>query len=286
MTPMSIEISYTLRYPEYKPKEDRWTIRQSGIYHRYDRTSSQSLFVLFSPTPQSKAHCKAEELLSTIHPELVTDSFWLHRVLFEVYFPAWRSYIAMLERRFLPLATSAIAAFIDGPLSLGYDSLSTLNSLESRFLQIPAILESATDTLDELCTLLGSASETAATQSGIQCFKNQRRHCIAYSHSAAHLQRRVEVVSKLLADTLLFRDQVLAKEQNRNILRLNKSAVFITTLTLFYLPSSFMAVSLLSLHSFSPSRTLSWFFFSESYPCCENWKLTNRTVSHNSPYSA
>jgi hypothetical protein len=215
------------------------------MYHRYDQTSSQSLFVLFNPTPQSKAHSEAENLLRNLCSEVESDPFWLHRILFGAYFPAWRKYIAAQEQRFLPLANSAIATFIDdGPLSLGYDSLSTLNNLQSRFLEVPAILSSATDTLDELCTLLGSMPDMASTPVGIQFFKNQRRQCIVFSHNAKHLQQRAQIVSKLLADTLLFRDQALAKEQNINILQLNKSAVFITTLTLVYLPSSFLAVSL------------------------------------------
>ena len=173
-----------------------------------------------------------------------SDLFWLHRVLFTAYFPTWREYIAVQEQRFLPLAGSAIATFIDGPLGLGYDSLSTLNGLQTRFLEVPAILASATDILDELCTVISSCSAISTNHPGVQFFKNHRRKCIANSHNASHLQERTHIVSKLLADTLLFRDQVLAKEQNTNILQLNKSAVFITTLTLVYLPSSFLAVSL------------------------------------------
>ncbi|KAJ5512548.1 Mg2+ transporter protein CorA-like/Zinc transport protein ZntB [Penicillium fimorum] len=235
------EISYTLRYPEYKPQEKKWVIRQSGIYHRYDKTSSQSLFVLFSPTPQSKAHLQAENLLRDLDPEVESDPFWLHRVLFSEYFPAWREYIAVHERRFLPLAGSTIATFITGPLSLGYDSLSTLTALQTRFLEVPTILASATDTIDELCTVISSGSVISTNNAGVHFFKNCRRECIANSHNASHLQERVQIVSKLLADTLLFRNQVLAKEQNTNMLQLNKSAVFITTLTLVYLPSSFLA---------------------------------------------
>ncbi|KAJ5165155.1 Mg2+ transporter protein CorA-like/Zinc transport protein ZntB [Penicillium coprophilum] len=235
------EISYTLRYPEYKSQENKWVIRQSGIYHRYDKTSSQNLFVLFNPTPQSKAHSQAENLLRNICPEVESDPFWLHRVLFAVYFPAWRKYIAVHEQRFLPLAGSTIATFITGPLSLGYDSLSTLTALQTRFLEVPAVLASATDILDELCTVISSESVISTDKSAVQVFKNYRRECIANSRNASHLQERAQIVSKLLADTLLFRNQVLAKEQNTNMLQLNKSAVFITTLTLVYLPSSFLA---------------------------------------------
>ncbi|CAI7603500.1 unnamed protein product [Penicillium glandicola] len=265
------EISYTLRYPEYKPQEEKWVIRQTGIYHRYDKTSSQSLFVLFNPTPQSKVHSQAENLLRNFCPEVESDPFWLHRVLFATYFPAWRKYIAAHEERFLPLAGNAIATFISGPLALGYDSLRTLTALQTKFLEVPAILASATDILDELCTVISSSSEISTNHAGVRFFKNQRRECIANSHNASHLQERVQVVSKLLADTLLLRDQVLTKEQNTSMLQLNKSAVFITTLTLVYLPSSFLA-TLFGMNFFDMDQTnnrivgtpMIWIFFVSS----------------------
>lgn len=173
-----------------------------------------------------------------------SDPFWLHRVLFATYFPTWRKYIAVQEHRFLPLARSAIANLIGGELGLGYDSLRTLTGLQTQFLEVSTILASATDLLDDLCTLISSGSVTSTNHAGVHFYKNQRRECIANSHNASHLQERAQIVSKLLADTLLFRDQALAKEQNSNMLKLNKSAVFITTLTLVYLPSSFLAVSI------------------------------------------
>jgi hypothetical protein len=238
-----LEISYSVKYPEYKPSEDKWVIRQSGIWHRYHLRTSQSTYVLFSPTPNSKAHRQAEEWLldSARGPE--KEPFWLHRVLFSAYFPAWRQYIAALERKFLPVANSTFASFIDEPLRVGYDNLSALISLETRFLQIPAILETSSETLGEVCSLLSSTSVVAVQHPGTLCLRNHLRQCKSYSRTASHLQQRTQTTARLLADTLSFRDQVVAKEQNGNMLQLNKSAVFITTLTLLYLPASFVAVS-------------------------------------------
>jgi hypothetical protein len=240
-----IEVSYTIKYPEYKEKDDRWVIRQTGVYHRYDSTTSQSIFILLSPTPQSKAHLEAAKWLSmsSYHSKIEADPFWLHRLLFTAYFPAWRKYITTIENRFLPVAKDALATFIEEPLGLGHDTLTTLNSLETRFRQVPAILASTMDLLQDLCALISSKSETEETKYGINWLNNQTRYCKIYSQSATYLQQRAQSVAKLLSDTLLMRDQLLAQEQNKNILELNKSAVFITRLTLFYLPTSFIAVS-------------------------------------------
>ncbi|KAJ6095507.1 Mg2+ transporter protein CorA-like/Zinc transport protein ZntB [Penicillium sp. IBT 16267x] len=263
-----IEISYTIRYPEYKAKVKEWTIRQTGLYHRYDSATSQSTFILFNPTPRSKAFLKADELLRNADSEVKTDPFWLHSLLFSTYLPAWRERILELERQFLPLANTTYAAFIDEPLNLKYNTLNVLTKLEAGFLQMPTILAGAVDVLDELSVLISSREKTPSTQSELQNLKNQRRQCIAYSRTSMHLQQRVQSVARLLADTLLLRDQVVTSEQNEQIFQLNKSAVFITRLSLLYLPPSFIA-SMFGMNFFGMDRdnstivgtSMIWIFF-------------------------
>ncbi|KAJ5899209.1 Mg2+ transporter protein CorA-like/Zinc transport protein ZntB [Penicillium taxi] len=235
-------MSYTLRYPECKDaNKSKWVIRQSGVYHRYNTKTFQSLFILFSPTPNSRAHCEAREWLQNFETKIGTDHFWLHRLLFSIYFPEWRGYIVSLERRFLDPANEAFATFINESLNLGYDALSSLKRTEGRFLQIPTMLEAAKDALDELDSLLSSMPHLESSHTSCEAFKNQRRRCVSYSRTASQLQQRVQSVAGLLADTLLLRDQILTKEQNQQIFQLNKSAFILTAFTLFYLPSSFLA---------------------------------------------
>lgn len=219
-------------------------IRQTGLYHRFNTETHQSLFILLSPTPNSKAHELAEDWLRSHQNEAKEDPFWLHNVLSSAYFPAWRQYIAALEREFLPIANSTFASYIDEPLRVGYDHLTTLVSLANKFLQTTTLLEPITETLSELSAFMGPGSAGTAGYSGAQQLKNIRRQCMAYSRTSVNLHRRMQLTTQLLADTLSFRDQVVAKEQNSNMLKLNKSAVFITTVTLLYLPASFVTVSL------------------------------------------
>jgi hypothetical protein len=140
----------------------------------------------------------------------------------------------------LPITNTAFATFIEEPLRLSYDHLSTLSNLEIRFLQVPAMITSATEVIEELCALFDTLSRPHIES---QVLQNHRRKCLVYSRTATHLKDRIQTIARLLADTLLLRDQVLAREQNKNIFQLNKSAVFITTLTLLYLPASFLGVS-------------------------------------------
>ena len=80
-------------------------MRQSAVYHCYNIHTAQSTFVLFSPVANSLAHQKAEQYLTGGHDK-ARGPFWLHEVIFSTYFPAWRQYIASMERKFLPIVCS------------------------------------------------------------------------------------------------------------------------------------------------------------------------------------
>jgi hypothetical protein len=237
-----------VKYPEYKESEEKWVIRQTGVYQRYNTDTHKGLFILLSPTPSSKAHHKAEEWLRNYRQDAEPEPFWLHNIVASTYFPAWRQYIVALELEFLPIVNSTFSTYIDEQLRVGYDNLSVLVSIEHKFLLIPALLEQATDVLVEIDSHVASTAEPTANHPGTQQLKNLQRQCIAYSRTATHLRQRVQTAAQLLANTLSFRDQVMTKQQNENMLKLNKTAVFITTLTLFYLPASFVTVSYFWVH--------------------------------------
>lgn len=236
----STEIGYTIRYPELKPDGQQWVIRQSGLYYQHDPTTSQSVSVLFSPSPNSAAHQKIENYLLGADSGSRTpfDPSHIHEILFEAYFPAFRKYIAFLEGKLLPIANTTFSTFIDEPLRVGYDNLSSLASLESQFLQASTFLSHAEDVLQELSQTLCQEKQRPQT---VGVLDNYRRQAIAHCRTATLLQRRAQTTTQLLANTLSCHDQLLAKQQNNNMLRLNKSAVFLTTLTLLYLPASFVA---------------------------------------------
>ncbi|KAI2470990.1 hypothetical protein F4781DRAFT_429787 [Annulohypoxylon bovei var. microspora] len=236
----SIEIGYTIRYPELKPNGEQWAIRQSGLYYRYDATTSQTVSVLFSPTPNSAAHQKMEDSLLGVNSDMGPqfDPCQIHEILFETYFPSWRQYIAFLETRLLPITSTTFSTFIDEPLRVGYDNLSALASLDSQFLQASNFLSHGEEVLHELSSILSQEKQNVRTAGQLD---NYCRQAIAHNRTTKFLQSRAQTTSQLLTDTLAFRDQHLSKEQNGNMLRLNKSAVFLTTLTLIYLPASFVA---------------------------------------------
>ncbi|SCV31947.1 uncharacterized protein FFFS_03058 [Fusarium fujikuroi] len=175
------------------------------------------------------------------------DSFWLHKELFQVYMPAWRRYNAHLEETLLPIANNAVVTFVEELSDTEHRHLTQLAFLESKLIQIPVILQATQDVLGELSSLFGEQFWVVHTGKGssnhsISCqFKQYRRNCQAYARVAQSLQERAQRITQLLVNTLSFREQLNAKSQNESMLKLNKSAVFITTLTLLYLPPSFVA---------------------------------------------
>ncbi|KAI1415508.1 hypothetical protein F5Y13DRAFT_145321 [Hypoxylon sp. FL1857] len=245
-TSSSIEVLYTIRYPELKASDGKWAIRQSGLYYRFDGSTGQTVSVLFSPTPNSVAHQKVKNFLLGIdcNSKDLLASWYIHECLFTAYIPNWRQYIAYLECKLLPETSTTFTTFIEEPLRVGYDNLSSLASLDSQFLQASTLLSHGEDVLRELCSILIEEGLKSKAPGILDTLDNYRRQSVVCCRTAAFLQRRAQTTAQLLADTLSFRDQILAKQQNSSMLQLNKSAVFLTTLTLLYLPASFVAVNI------------------------------------------
>ncbi|KAJ6441395.1 corA-like mg2+ transporter protein domain-containing protein [Purpureocillium lavendulum] len=240
-----IELSYTLRYPEFKEAEKQWAIRQSGVCHRFNTETKQSVFMLLNPKPKSKGHTLVDKHVTSQLGTSGDDGLLsIHQILFFAYIPAWRQYIATQEGVFLPMAGSTFATYIDEPLGLGYDHLSSMMGLESSFSRTISLLASTMALLTDLKALSDDDPLVSSACDGRHdkiILGNHLRQCAAFSRTATYLQQRVQTAAQLLANTLSFRDQVIAKEQSGNMLQLNKSAVFITTLTLIYAPASFAA---------------------------------------------
>ncbi|EXL90144.1 hypothetical protein FOIG_16593 [Fusarium odoratissimum NRRL 54006] len=238
------EVSYTIRYPEFKSAEGTWVIRQTGIYQKFNTKTSQNLFILLNPAPSTRLHQYAQVLASKGPQSIQQDSFWLHKELFRTYFPAWRLYNAYLEKSLIPIANNAVATFIEELTETEYHHLTELAFLETRLVQVPAMLAASRDVLEGLVCLCreitGREDEKIAefSRSALAAIQQHIRECAGYTRVADCLEQRVQKITQLLANTLSFREQLNAKVQNNSMLKLNN---LITTLTVLYLPASFVA---------------------------------------------
>ena len=241
------EIYYTFRYAEYKghPNEP-YVIRQTGVYQKFNLMEKTCLWILVNPVPDSAAHRRVVNALLNYQEEIEQNPLWLHCVIQGSYFPRWREYLAAYEKRLLPLADTTAAAFIAESLRVNHETLSELRSLESRFMPAPAILQSFSDTLSGL----GSLSEKLSVHNCIHAnevrlfaisINNYHKQALTFIRTAKFLQQRSNNTATLVSDTVAFKNQGVAQEQNGNMLVLTRSAVFLTVLTLIYLPWTFMA---------------------------------------------
>jgi hypothetical protein len=173
-------------------------------------------------------------------------SIWPHMRVFyrQLYVKALLSYTSTHTKQ----ADTATATFIKETLRVNHDTLGKVRSLENRFLPMKAILENFVDVLDELKDLSGSLpADPTFSSSDLKVAKprleNCRKQCLAYSRTAEFLQHRSDNTATFVADILDFKNQDVAQDQNVKMLTLTRSAVFITILTLIYLPWTFVSVN-------------------------------------------
>jgi hypothetical protein len=136
---------------------------------------------------------------------------------------------------------------INKPLRVSHDTLGRVRFLESRFLPLRPILtsfEELADGLQDLGRVLG-AKGCAVAERQLQVdsqLANAKRYARAFVRTTMFLQERSNNTATLLADTLAFRNQGVAQEQNGSMVVLTRSAVFITVITLVYLPWTLVTV--------------------------------------------
>lgn len=255
------EIFYSMRYPEYKEDYETWVIRHTGYYHIIDTKTSSNVFIIFEPTTDSVLRETIETYLQDSTHAMNDNPLWLHRLLYKTYFPAWRGYLLSIEARLLPLVGKSFANYIDQPLLVGHEHLGTLYKIKNKLHQATGILANSSALFVEMRSLieqLQNGSQIKLAGSMTSDLRNREREGGSYIRTANAMQDRVQSNIEFLSTTVILRDQVVAKEQNgimmeqndnmmaqnHNMIRLNKSAVFITAVTLVYLPSSWLAVSL------------------------------------------
>lgn len=259
----SWEISYSIRYPEIKDTEDgpEWCQRQSAILHRFNHATSQSVIVLISPNPNATAWEAMVKHLDAHPSGGLPNPLWPHQILLSTHIPAWRKYITSIEAEVLPIVSRFLSCLVDSkeytqrlqtgivfttelnePLRVQYQSLRTLVSCEVRCAKATTVLELTRNVLNQLVLFLNDNAPDRISEL-IPQIRNHQSQCDTYTTTAGFIRQRAQTSAQLLSDTLSFHDQIISNEQNANMFRLNKSAVFITTLTLVYLPASFVAVS-------------------------------------------
>ena len=149
-----------------------------------------------------------------------------------------------------------MGANIDEKLNFSHSALSALQRIEARLLLLPSTFGSLVQDIHMLAAFNdalhdeGSSSDHIhrATQDFLQYYVTM---AAAYSRNAIFLPDKIRGTIQLLSDTLNLKHQKIAQTISENTLALNNAAVkdsatirVITSVTLLYLPATYVAVSI------------------------------------------
>ncbi|MCJ1462465.1 hypothetical protein MMC07_001067 [Pseudocyphellaria aurata] len=137
------EIGYSIKYVERHGRTyptDPFSIRETGIYHKWDRSEGQHVWIFMQASDTTKAG--VERLCSQI-PEL--RQFQIHAAILLGASENWRHYTNYLEKHFSKLVDRSFFAKVDAPvtqgeLSVDFSDIQNLQIFTDKLHQISHIL--------------------------------------------------------------------------------------------------------------------------------------------------
>jgi len=102
----SHDIFYQFWYAEKNNRKhgDPWSVRQTGVYHRFSTTDPENLWLLLHPMQNSKAQTRmglATDKLCA--EEMAKDPLRFHVLIMSSYVDNWRWYLHDIKRQYLVL---------------------------------------------------------------------------------------------------------------------------------------------------------------------------------------
>ncbi|KAH5367282.1 hypothetical protein HBI55_140910 [Parastagonospora nodorum] len=211
------ELNYLLKYAEIRNSSEAkvdWSVRQIGVYHRYDQHTAQSTWILIFPTTESSAQ---RNLMQEANLALTIDF------------------------------DSSM------PFQGVNKDISRLHYIETRLATLPSILAAQQGLIDKLDALneqlhqRNQASEETCSETR-DILGNLRRRLGSYEANVAFVLGKVRSTTQLVSDTISLKSQHTTENVSDQMLILNRSASedstsmrVITLVTLVYLPSTFVA---------------------------------------------
>ncbi|KAI9686893.1 MAG: hypothetical protein M1822_002646 [Bathelium mastoideum] len=304
------EISYVYKYSERKMLKEgnTWVVRQTGLYHLYDRKRAVSVFVILNPSPDAKFKNYLEDILRDreVRSHMLANPALLHTMLISTHLSTWREYFEHHETRLLKADNQAACAALGEPL-VNLETLKTVRSVETHLLPLEPVLKSLQKLLSEM-KRFNSTLETAQVTEHSRAMvipaalADFEKEAACYREHASYLIRRAQSIARSILDTLNLDSQTSTHCQSDNMFVLARAAQedsvtirVITLVTLFYLPFSFVATILgMNLFYFNINTrkiTVSnefWLYFVISIPLtaltlgCWKWKMWRHRMKHAS----
>lgn len=255
------------KYPEKTERDDNpWSIRQTALYHKIRKDDCQSIIVLISPYPNSKARNAIIDMLLGIKSisRLREETFLPNTILQSVYMDGFRFYMSFYEREIQELVspkhTINVEKYADNhdtirmlsvdatdPDGVDPEDRSNLTFFKTRLLPIEPVLRALDLGMDGFDKVISHYDQVFTPYNAMGSWKqylyNHRIKTATYRDQANTLLQKCANASQLL-------DSNLAHQQNSHILFLTNSTVddsatvrVITAITLMFLSFTAVAVS-------------------------------------------
>lgn len=238
------ELTYVYKYSEYKGADAKtpWVIRQTAVWHRYSYARRTSVAIVLSPHEDSLYERSLKSLLHepVVRSQYVESPLLLHAKLISTYLHKWKDYLEHHEKGILKESTTAMNVDTR-PTSIA-PTLQSIHQIRRHLIPVDTILSSTELLCGQLRDLDKELHARAAVppqnqpDSFASVFTSFFVEAGAFKGDVLYLTRRAAQVSQLISDTLNLRNQQIARKDSVTIR-------VITLITLFYLPSSFIAVS-------------------------------------------
>lgn len=156
----SPECAYGLRYVElngYNEGKDRWSVRQTAIYQKYDRGIQTWMFISASKKAEELVDKYIRRIANFDKKSPLRNPFELHLSLIDASLENWRWYIKSLVERVTDHSNRVVAATVGGAkvatpidVEINFDDRQTLKVIENQVLDLITIFESTLDTIGTL----------------------------------------------------------------------------------------------------------------------------------------
>lgn len=254
----SFECWYQLKHAEKndRSKTESWSLRQTGVYHKYDMEKNFNLLLLFHP---SKYSAFEETLLqfSGISPregiasQILRDAWCIHVFLVETCSRNWNEHIRVHVSAFNKLKYSVHhIESLAPPNTIDLELIRSLHRHQEVSSTASLFCQGNNNVFRKICEILPIES---IPQKQWLCIRANRAldHFAVYENliqQAKNAMSHLQYVANHQNQTLAIKDQAAAAELNRTLLELTYTTAddsaaikVITILGLVFLPGGFIA---------------------------------------------
>jgi hypothetical protein len=234
--------------------------------------------IIVSPNPTSLFAKRLKQMLRApeTRTSLQNQPLLIHTSLMTTYMANWQGYLSHQEEPLLQMvsctpyrsvfetndgskANKVAVTILNEPLRLRFDCLKTVGDIEGQLLPLEPVLKSSERIIEKVRRAndeINSHAVGGTSRPGDQSeFENALDELASevrsYTEHTTYMLKKAASVRRYIADTLNIKFQATSQEQSDSMCELTKAAQHestairvITLVTLFYLPFSFVAVSL------------------------------------------